>query len=73
MKQQSFLREMSNYVFKQFCSELDQQSLGNLIEIVSTPNERAADMVQDEDEEMDEESGEFEEDGSEASEDSDDL
>jgi hypothetical protein len=23
MKQQSFLREMSNYVFKQFCTELD--------------------------------------------------
>ncbi len=73
MKQQSFLREMSNYVFKQFCTDLDEQSLGNLLEIVATPNERAADMVEDQDSDMEDESGELNEDDSEISEDSDDL
>jgi len=38
-KQQSFLREMVNYVFKSFCTELDQDTLGQMIKIVSTPNE----------------------------------
>ena len=47
MKQQSFLREMANYVFKQFCAELDSDSLANLITIVSTPNDKAIDMVTD--------------------------
>lgn len=36
-KSQSFLREMSNYVFKQFCGELDQASLDQLIDIVAKP------------------------------------
>lgn len=27
-KQQGFLREMANYVFKQFCAEMDQDTLG---------------------------------------------
>lgn len=74
MKQQSFMREMANYVFKQFCEELDEQSLGNLIQIVSTSNEKAAGMLGDdqEDDESEEEEGKdaF---GSEVSDDSDDL
>lgn len=36
-KSQSFLREMANYVFKQFCGELDQASLDQLIDIVAKP------------------------------------
>lgn len=74
MKPQSFLRDMANYVFKQFCSELDEQSLGNLLTIVSTPNERASSMVGgDDDEEDDEEDEARDAYGSEVSEDSDDL
>ena len=64
---------MSNYVFKQFCTELDSESLGNLLDIVSTPNERAADMVEGDDSDMDVESGDIDENESEISEDSDDL
>ena len=73
MKQQSFLREMSNYVFKQFCTDLDAQSLGNLLDIVATPNERAADMVEDKDSDMEDGSDGIDEEDSEISEDSDDL
>ena len=62
---------MANYVFKQFCSELDSQSLAHLIEIVSTPNDRATDMVNGE--ESDDDSQEGEAYGSEVSEDSDDM
>lgn len=36
-KSQSFLREMANYVFKQFCGELDEASLDHLLEIVAKP------------------------------------
>ena len=64
---------MSNYVFKQFCTELDSESLGNLLDIVATPNERAADMVEGDDSDMDVESGDIDENESEISEDSDDL
>jgi len=64
---------MSNYVFKQFCADLDSESLGNLLDIVATPNERAADMVEGNDSDMDEESGDVDENESEISEDSDDL
>lgn len=74
MKPQSFLRDMANYVFKQFCGELDEQSLGNLIQIVSTPNERASSMVGGEDDDEDDEDEEAQDAyGSEVSEDSDDL
>jgi hypothetical protein len=75
MKPQSFLREMANYVFKQFCSELDEQSLGNLIEIISTPNNRAGEIADNDDEDdSDDESDEEEqiEAPYSASEDSDD-
>lgn len=65
---------MSNYVFKQFCSELDAQSLGNLLDIVATPNERAADMVEGDNSDDDgNESGGEVQDESEISDDSDDL
>lgn len=40
-KPQSFLREMANYVFGQFCEELDPETLSNLIQIVSSPLEDA--------------------------------
>ena len=64
---------MSNYVFKQFCTELDSESLGNLLDIVATPNERAADMVEGDDSDMDVDCGDIDENESEISEDSDDL
>ena len=64
---------MSNYVFKQFCAELDSDSLGNLLDIVATPNERAADMVEGDNSDMEEDSGDLEGSESEISEDSDDL
>ena len=37
IKSQSFVREMANYVFKQFCSELDAKSLEHLLEMVTKP------------------------------------
>ena len=37
---------MANYVFKYFCAELDQASLANLLKIIATPNENAAEMVE---------------------------
>lgn len=37
MKSQSFLREMANYVFKQFSGSLDAASLDHLLEIISKP------------------------------------
>ena len=37
IKSQSFVREMANYVFKQFCSELDANSLEHLLEMVTKP------------------------------------
>ncbi len=73
MKPQTFLREMSNYVFKQFCSELDDSSLANLIQIVSTPNERATDMINAGSDDEVEEGEVAEAYGSEVSDDSDDL
>jgi len=57
-KSQSFVREMANYVFKQFCGELDSASLDQLLEIVSKPlakdeNMLEADSSEDEDESND--------------------
>jgi hypothetical protein len=45
-KANSFLREIANYVFKQFCSELDEGSLDQLLKVVSTPNEKVAEMFE---------------------------
>ena len=55
----SFLRETANYVFKSFCSDLDEDSLDQLIKIISTPNEKAAEMFEQgsDDEDYGEESG----------------
>jgi hypothetical protein len=64
---------MANYVFKQFCSDLDSQSLNNLIEIVSTPNDRATDMVNGDDESDDGSQDGEEAYGSEVSDDSDNM
>jgi len=46
-KANSFLREMANYVFKQFCSELDESSLDQLLKIIATPNEKVAEMFEE--------------------------
>ena len=72
MKQQSFLREIANYVFKQFSSELDASSLEHFITIVCTPNAQAADMVEEQNSDDDEGSGE-DYGAEEVSEDSDDM
>jgi len=47
---------MANYVFKCFCVELDSETLTQMLKIVTTPNEKAADIMQDEQEEGDDES-----------------
>jgi hypothetical protein len=44
-----------------------------LLDIVATPNERAADMVEGDDSDMEDDSGDVNENESEISEDSDDL
>eukprot|EP00352_Strombidinopsis_acuminata_P004292 CAMPEP_0176386886 /NCGR_PEP_ID=MMETSP0126-20121128/36303_1 /TAXON_ID=141414 ORGANISM="Strombidinopsis acuminatum, Strain SPMC142" /NCGR_SAMPLE_ID=MMETSP0126 /ASSEMBLY_ACC=CAM_ASM_000229 /LENGTH=135 /DNA_ID=CAMNT_0017754105 /DNA_START=1342 /DNA_END=1749 /DNA_ORIENTATION=- len=49
-KQQSFLRELANFVFKHFCNELDKGTLANLIKIISTPNDEASGFMDDEEE-----------------------
>jgi hypothetical protein len=46
-KANSFLRDMANYVFKQFCSELDESSLDQLLKIISTPNDKVAEMFEE--------------------------
>lgn len=44
----SFLRDMANYVFKSFCTELDEETLKKMINIVSTSNaEAAADFMEE--------------------------
>jgi len=57
-KANSFLREIANYVFKQFCSELDEGSLEQLLKVIATPNEKVAEMFE---EGSDSEGGEDEE------------
>jgi len=37
-KKHSFLRDIANFVFKQFCHDISMASLNNMIEIISTPN-----------------------------------
>lgn len=60
-KPQSFLRDVANFTFKQFCSEISPKALVNMIEIVHTPNVDANKMLFDE-EDMDESSEEEESD-----------
>lgn len=55
-KQQSFLRELANFVFKHFCVEMDQGTLANLIKIISTPNDMASGLLDSDEEEDDEDS-----------------
>ena len=45
-KANSFLREIANYVFKQFCGELDEESLDQILKIISTPNDKVAEMFE---------------------------
>lgn len=51
-KPQSFLRDVANFTFKQFCSQISPKALVNMIEIVHTPNVDANKMLFDE-EDMD--------------------
>ncbi|CDW85691.1 dna polymerase v-like [Stylonychia lemnae] len=48
-KQQSFLREIANFAFKQFCTQITQASLMNMMEIITTPNIEANKMLFDQD------------------------
>ena len=54
---------MANYVFKQFCGELDQSSLDHLLDIVAKPMDTEQDMLMESDSE--EESEDDSDDGSE--------
>ena len=64
-KSQSFLREMANYVFKQFCAELDEASLDHLLDIVAKPMAKDGpdDMLESDSEEESDEDGDSEEGG----------
>ena len=45
-KPQSFLRDVANYCFKQFCTEsLDDDTLNRLLKIVSTKNQEAGEFM----------------------------
>ena len=44
---------MANYVFKSFCVELDGETLAQMLKIVSTPNEKAAEIMEDQGEDED--------------------
>lgn len=44
---------MANYVFKQFCTELDASSLDHLIEIVNKPTEDADVLEEDSESDID--------------------
>ena len=46
---------MANYVFKQFCSELDAASLDHLLEIIAKPGVGADEMEADSQDSSDEE------------------
>lgn len=48
-KPQSFLRDIANFTFKQFCTQLSAKALANLVTIVQTPNVDATKMLFDED------------------------
>jgi len=58
LKSQNFVREMANYVFSHFCSDLDGASLDHMLSIVSQSNEVTAAELLEED--GDDESGEDE-------------
>ncbi len=67
-KPQSFLRDVANFTFKQFCTEVPAETLGNLLKIVLTPNVEAGIMLygeNDEDKKEEGDDGESDEDDSE--------
>ena len=66
-KANSFLREIANYVFKQFCGELDGESLDQILKIISTPNEKVAEMFEEGSEAEDGDAEEMEEELSDGS------
>lgn len=73
-KPQSFLRDIANFTFKQFCTLVSPKALVNLVEIVQTPNADATKMLFDEDEieKDDEEEDDDEEDDDDEDDDDDD-
>ena len=52
-------------MFKQFCSELDEESLDQLLKVISTPNEKVAEMFEEGSEDEYGSEGEVEDDASE--------
>ena len=73
-KPQSFLRDVANFTFKQFCTEVPAETLGNLLKIVLTPNVEAGIMLYGENDEdkKDEEGGDDESDEDDSDDDEDD-
>ena len=53
---------MANYVFKQFCGELDQSSLDHLLEIVAKPMDTEQDMLLEADSEEESQDGDEDDD-----------
>ena len=49
-KPQSFLRDIANFTFKQFCTQISPKALSNLAGIIQTPNSEANKMLFGEDE-----------------------
>jgi DNA polymerase phi len=74
-KPQSFLRDIANFTFKQFCTQISPKALSNLAKIILTPNSEANKMLfgEDEIEDLDdEEDGEDEDEGDDESDDDSD-
>jgi hypothetical protein len=60
------LRDVANFTFKQFCTEVPAETLGNLLKIVLTPNVEAGIMLYGEnDEDKREEEGRDDDDSDE--------
>ena len=62
-KQQSFLRDIANFVFKQFCTQISTASFQNMMGILATPNVEANKMLDDDEDLEAEEENEEEENG----------
>ena len=65
---------MANFTFKQFCSEVPAETLGNLLKIVLTPNVEAGIMLygENDDDKKDEEGGDDDSDEDDSEDDEDD-
>ena len=70
-KPQSFLRDVANFTFKQFCTEVPAETLGNLLKIVVTPNVEAGIMLYGENDEDKEAEGDEDDDEDDSDDDSD--